>query len=115
MMIMDGSASQGLILHEAGHVFTYGILGNNEWRSGWMDEGLTDYQTDWAQKLTTQERIGRPPEPPRLPEGYRVNAVTIPPYESGGLALWTNELLGRVAAHRDAGVSVPRVRHLQST
>ena len=50
MMIMDGSASQGLILHEVGHVFTYGILGNNEWRSGWMDEGLTDYQTDWAQR-----------------------------------------------------------------
>ena len=58
MMIMDGSASQGLILHEGGHVFTYGILGNNEWRSGWMDEGLTDYQTYWAQKLTPQERVG---------------------------------------------------------
>ncbi|MGH7620275.1 MAG: M1 family aminopeptidase, partial [Gemmatimonadaceae bacterium] len=95
MMIMDGSASQGLILHEAGHVFTYGILGNNEWRSGWMDEGLTDYQTDWAQKLTPQERIGRPPEPPRLPEGYRVNAVTIPPYETDGLSLWRNEIAGR--------------------
>ena len=70
MMIMDGSASQGLILHEFGHVFTYGILGNNEWRSGWMDEGLTDYQTDWAQKLTPQERDRRiVQEPPRLPDG----------------------------------------------
>jgi hypothetical protein len=94
MMIMDGSASQGLILHEAGHVFTYGILGNNEWRSGWLDEGLTDYQTDWALRLTPQEHIGRPAEPPRLPEGYRVNAVTIPPYETGGLSLWQNEVLG---------------------
>lgn len=95
MMIMDGSASQGLILHEGGHVFTYGILGDNEWRSGWLDEGLTDYQTDWAQQLTPQERIGRPPVPARLPEGYRVNAVTIPPYETGGLALWRNEVTGR--------------------
>ncbi len=72
MMIMDGSASQGLILHEGGHNFTYGVLGNNEWRSGWMDEGLTSYQTDWAQGQTAPELAAQGPEPPpRLGEGYR--------------------------------------------
>ncbi|HVX41196.1 MAG TPA: M1 family metallopeptidase [Gemmatimonadaceae bacterium] len=81
MMIMVGGASQGLILHEGGHIYSYGILGNNEWRSGWMDEGLTSYQTAWAEHLTPQEQIGTVPIPPRLPEGYRVNAVTIPPAE----------------------------------
>ena len=59
MAIMDGSASQGLILHEGGHVYTYGILANNEWRSGWMDEGLTSYQTSWASGNTPQDRAAR--------------------------------------------------------
>jgi hypothetical protein len=95
MMIMDGSASLGLILHEGGHNFTYGILGNNEWRSGWMDEGLTSYQTSWALKLTPQELATQAVPPPRIPEGYRVNAVTIPPSQSANLDQIQLELSGR--------------------
>jgi hypothetical protein len=94
MMIMDGGASQGLILHEFGHVFTYGILANNEWRSGWMDEGLTSYQTSWAQKLTPQDR-DRIIQPARLPEGYRVDAVAIAKGDSANLAQVRLDLLGR--------------------
>jgi hypothetical protein len=94
MMIMDGSAGQSLILHEFGHVFPYGILGNNEWRSGWLDEGLTDYQTSWALKETPQDR-SRVIEPPRLAPGYRVNAVSIAKTDSLGLAENHLELLGR--------------------
>ena len=71
MMIMDGSPSYGLILHELGHVYTYGILANNEWRSGWMDEGLTDYQTYWAQKLSPQDTPTR--QFSRVGTGYRAN------------------------------------------
>jgi hypothetical protein len=95
MMIMDGSASHGLILHEAGRVFTYGILGNNEWRSGWMDEGLTDYQTYWAQNLTAQERSRQIAAPPLLGDSYRVNAVIIPPFDSAELQDVRLELLRR--------------------
>jgi hypothetical protein len=47
MMIMDGSASLGLIVHELGHNYTMGILANNEWREGYLDEGFTSFQTDW--------------------------------------------------------------------
>ncbi|HTR79646.1 MAG TPA: M1 family metallopeptidase, partial [Gemmatimonadaceae bacterium] len=84
MMIMTGGDSYGLILHETGHQYTYGILANNEWRSGWMDEGLTDYQTRWAQQLTPQDHPHDVPlvAPPLLPTGYRVNAVTIPASDS---------------------------------
>jgi hypothetical protein len=47
MMIHDGSADQGLIVHEAGHNYTMGLLANNEWREGWLDEGFTSFQTSW--------------------------------------------------------------------
>ena len=95
MMIMDGSASQGLILHEAGHVFTYGILGDNEWRSGWMDEGLTSYQTDWAQNLTPQERVTHPPEPDLVKTGYRTNELEIAKHDSLYISQFNIEIRGR--------------------
>ncbi|HEX8724162.1 MAG TPA: M1 family metallopeptidase [Gemmatimonadaceae bacterium] len=95
MMIMDGSAELGLILHEAGHNFTYGILGNNEWRSGWMDEGLTSYQTAWAQGQTPQELAAQGPEPPpRLGEGYRAYATTMTRRQQAGLFLPELDMLG---------------------
>ncbi|HZA97840.1 MAG TPA: M1 family metallopeptidase, partial [Gemmatimonadales bacterium] len=47
MVIMDGSADQGLIVHELGHNYTMVILANNEWREGWLDEGFTSFQTNW--------------------------------------------------------------------
>ena len=95
MMIMDGSAGLGLILHEGGHNFTYGILANNEWRSGWMDEGLTSYQTAWALGQTPQElALQGPPPPPRLGEGYRAYATTMSPTDQRGLGLVRLDILG---------------------
>jgi len=47
MMIMDGSASEGLIVHEVTHQYAHGILANNEWRQAWLDEGLTSFLDTW--------------------------------------------------------------------
>ncbi|MDH4131768.1 MAG: M1 family metallopeptidase [Gemmatimonadota bacterium] len=44
MMMHNGSASQGLIIHELGHNYTQGILANNEGLEGWLDEGFSDFQ-----------------------------------------------------------------------
>ena len=55
MMIMDGSASQGLIVHELGHNYTMGILANNEWREGWLDEGFTSFQSSWFSEVVEKQ------------------------------------------------------------
>ena len=91
MVIMNGSPSYGLILHELGHVYTYGILANNEWRSGWMDEGLTDYQTYWAQNLSPQDL---PREFPKIGPGYRANARTTTKADSAELESVQLEMRG---------------------
>lgn len=39
------TSPEGVIVHEFGHQHFYGLVGTNEFRHAWMDEGLTTYAT----------------------------------------------------------------------
>jgi hypothetical protein len=47
MLIMNGGPSQALIVHELSHQWTMGILGSNEWRDAYLDEGLASFLSNW--------------------------------------------------------------------
>jgi hypothetical protein len=38
-------APEGVTIHEIGHQFWYGIVGNNEFEHAWLDEGLVNFST----------------------------------------------------------------------
>jgi len=50
MMIMDGNAGEGLIVHETAHQYVHGILANNEWLEGWLDEGFASFLGNWYEE-----------------------------------------------------------------
>ncbi len=39
---------EDVTIHEAGHQFWYGVVGNNEFEHAWMDEGLNQFSTSRA-------------------------------------------------------------------
>lgn len=41
-------APEGVTIHEAGHQFWYGLVGNNEFEHAWLDEGLNQFSTSRA-------------------------------------------------------------------
>lgn len=61
-----GGRPEGVTIHEAGHQFWYGLVGNNEFEHAWLDEGLNTFSTARAQTEAYGEsrrvlRFFRPP------------------------------------------------------
>jgi hypothetical protein len=47
MLYMTGG---GAVVHETMHMVAHGILANNEWREGWLDEGMASFLSSWLQE-----------------------------------------------------------------
>ena len=42
---LGSGAPEGVTIHEAGHQFWYGLVGNNEFEHAWLDEGINTFAT----------------------------------------------------------------------
>ncbi|MEP7065631.1 MAG: M1 family metallopeptidase [Gemmatimonadota bacterium] len=104
MMAMYGSStSEGTVSHEVGHIYSYGMLANNEWREGWLDEGLTSYQSEWRIRQTPQDFAEGAPRREAPPaKGYRSRAHVMSSFDAGRMQLYDVDLMGRAEAPEPA-------------
>ncbi|MBW3554960.1 MAG: M1 family metallopeptidase [Gemmatimonadetes bacterium] len=42
--------SGGAVVHETMHMVAHGVLANNEWKQGWLDEGMASFLTSWLEE-----------------------------------------------------------------
>lgn len=54
---LEMRSPEGVTVHEAGHQFWYGIVGNNEFEYAWLDEGFNTYSTTRTMEATYQPPV----------------------------------------------------------
>lgn len=61
-----GGSPEGVTIHEAGHQFWYGLVGNDEFDHAWIDEGLNTFSTarTYAEEYGERARVERYLAPP---------------------------------------------------
>ncbi|TAH26179.1 MAG: M1 family peptidase [Cytophagales bacterium] len=62
MLTLDGGTypqHQGLLAHEVGHMWFYGMLGSNETYRAYLDEGFTQFLTVWSMDRIVGEKRAR--------------------------------------------------------
>ncbi len=72
---------EGITIHEFGHQFWYGLVGNDEFNHAWLDEGFNTFSTQrvkamgWEKSLATYNVLGS--------EYYGQAPVSMPSYGKG--------------------------------
>jgi hypothetical protein len=64
MVTVISSLTEEVIVHEVGHNWFYGILGSNERRFPWMDEGINSFYDGWF--MNSEHHSKRDAKLPRL-------------------------------------------------
>jgi hypothetical protein len=108
-LVLPGVTSpEEVTIHEAGHQFWYGIVGNNEFEDAWMDEGFNTFSTARA-----------------IAQAYPVNSLSLRYF--GGFVPWRitgirmrretddNRLDGYRRAARSDAQSTPTYRYFPAT
>lgn len=54
-----GTSPESVVIHEAGHQFWYGLVGNNEIEFAWLDEGLNTFSTARTYEAAFGDRLYR--------------------------------------------------------
>ena len=92
-----GGSPEGVTVHEAGHQFWYGVVGNNEFEHAWLDEGLNSFSTERVMDATYGEAMLRQrylsPPGMRMSRGGWVPCHAFPGYQAvAHLGEWSEPL-----------------------
>lgn len=73
MLTLDGGSNpgyKGLLVHEIGHNWFYGMVGNNETYRASLDEGFTQFLTAWGMAKLEGDTVSRRPKKLRSKLAY---------------------------------------------
>ena len=105
--VAGGTDPEGVVVHEFGHQYWYGMVGSNEFEESWLDEGFNTYSTGKA-----IDRAYGPQEMPipslrHSPRGF----LGLPRYDAGH---FQSQRLSAIRQIRSGGAQwLAVLQHLQ--